>query len=600
MPTKFRSVLSLFMWALALALPSVADEVLSATAVHDGSTQPPGFLITVDVQSSRTEAMLIEVYPFEILEKTDDMRLVYIGATPATGDSTGGGSPFRTLVETIEGKIVGSVVVPYASLPLPVGVHELGFHVICQRDGEVVCVGATQSTSINIGDETRTSIATTVNVPVHVEVERQGTAITVQGRTVRSEPWTSKERISEEKLEQREQITEIKGGFYRTDTYFMVKSSEDGDSLDVATTPLRNQAIFPSDESVSVKDRTIYFATTRRIADLSDTSLGRYGNDYAPGLRRGKCLVNIPLHRVRGRLPQARSLSVFDPHEHFRVVTTTPMADIEQFYADLANTLRSDADTSCDDILLSIHGFNNSMEFAVLRLAQISLDMGFPGAKVLFCWPSNGKIRMYKEDKRAAIDSAPALASLLEEMAQQLKLNSIPPSGAKQPRIHIIAHSMGCEVLLKSMKYVTSLPEGRNVKKAIGKVILAAPDAALSEFLDHIYQLAERSENVTMYVCREDKALLASAILGGEPRIGSGTDHWPFFVIRSGGDYGLDNIRAENASTSFLGHDYFSSQNAVLIDMRCSIVESLRAFERSRLGILEEVRTGNRSTWFFP
>jgi esterase/lipase superfamily enzyme len=65
------------------------------------------------------------------------------------------------------------------------------------------------------------------------------------------------------------------------------------------------------------------------------------------------------------------------------------------------------------DILIYIHGFNTTFDFAVLRLAQVVHDIQFSGVPVAFSWPSHGSTWSYDADEANALRSVEALAETL-------------------------------------------------------------------------------------------------------------------------------------------------------------------------------------------
>ena len=58
------------------------------------------------------------------------------------------------------------------------------------------------------------------------------------------------------------------------------------------------------------------------------------------------------------------------------------------------------------DILLYIHGIDNTVEDALLRASRIACDIGFAGRLAIFSWPSLGNFRYYIKDSIHQLDPA--------------------------------------------------------------------------------------------------------------------------------------------------------------------------------------------------
>ncbi|NKF34100.1 alpha/beta hydrolase, partial [Pseudomonas sp. BGM005] len=67
--------------------------------------------------------------------------------------------------------------------------------------------------------------------------------------------------------------------------------------------------------------------------------------------------------------------------------------------------------------LVFIHGFNNTYEDSVFRLAQIVHDSKMQATPVLFTWPSRAEITAYQYDKESTNYSRTALEQALRTLA---------------------------------------------------------------------------------------------------------------------------------------------------------------------------------------
>ncbi|MDL2410981.1 alpha/beta fold hydrolase, partial [Rhizobium calliandrae] len=84
-------------------------------------------------------------------------------------------------------------------------------------------------------------------------------------------------------------------------------------------------------------------------------------------------------------------------------------------------------------VLIFVHGFNNTYADAVFRFAQIVHDSGTDAAPILFTWPSRGRVFDYLYDKESANYSRRALEDLILQAAKSPDVDDVT----------ILAHSMG-------------------------------------------------------------------------------------------------------------------------------------------------------------
>ncbi|MEI8347303.1 MAG: alpha/beta hydrolase, partial [Pseudomonadota bacterium] len=148
------------------------------------------------------------------------------------------------------------------------------------------------------------------------------------------------------------------------------------------------------------------------------------------------------------------------------------------------------------------------------------------------------------------------------------------------------AHSMGNRVLLRTLHELGSVIKEN--EKPFGHIVLAAPDVGLDKFVAWIPNAITFADSVNLYFCSEDKALTLSQTLHMDRRAGQA----PIFLK------GLENIDAERANTSFLGHDYFVSRSELLIDLELMLINNVPPANRSTI---RQVKTEDGFYyWRFP
>lgn len=214
--------------------------------------------------------------------------------------------------------------------------------------------------------------------------------------------------------------------------------------------------------------------------------------------------------------------------------------------------------------LIYIHGYNVTFEEAVIRAAQIGVDLKVEGITAVYSWPSKGSLLGYAADE-ATVESCEHFAKeFLELVALQ--------SGAEE--VDVIAHSMGNRALLRAVGALA--PAMKRAGKKFGQIFLAAPDVDVDTFSQLASIYTSISTRTTLYVSSGDLALKASAFLhGGYSRAGF---YPPITTLP-----GIDTVQVSNVDLTLLGHGYFSTLEPVLHDMFDLMRANLAPSQRLRL-----------------
>ncbi|MDM9628415.1 alpha/beta hydrolase [Rhizobium sp. S152] len=160
--------------------------------------------------------------------------------------------------------------------------------------------------------------------------------------------------------------------------------------------------------------------------------------------------------------------------------------------------------------LVFIHGFNNTYEDSVFRLAQIVHDSGMQATPMLFTWPSRARVTAYEYDKESTNYSRTALEQALRALADDPDVKEIT----------ILAHSMGTWLAMESLRQM-GIRDG-HVNPKIRNVILASPDIDIQVFAKQFAEMGKPTPKFTIFVSQDDRALAASSFLTGRiSRLGS-------------------------------------------------------------------------------
>ena len=546
---------------LVAVTPSVvwAASIVKLDLLPDDSVDPPGDRLTVDVfVYPKEESIQIEVRAF-LVDPKDGARTFPVKSKNAERRDEQGNFLLVKSFEPAKDRsvIAEAVTIPYADLSVPLGDHLFGYDVRALHQGIVTSVRGTRLTRLRITENPRAEERTITRTVYKMEAEeRVVTALIV--RNGETEEVSVTETVMRPVPEEHMSTVHINvpGGFQRSELGIPVANIED--PVESQLNELRHRPWVP------LKKRAIHFATNRNIADPEARSAKRFGDKVSSDLTYGTTLVNIPVEQhERGDLERPRWWQRNDPNRFFLIDTLSTLQR-EQFLDIVGKPLAEQK----RDVLLFVHGFNNTFEFVSLRMAQLVHDIRFRGTPVVFSWPSEGKgnLLAYQRDEQKAAASHDALAEVLISLVQSTHV-----AGENPGKIHLIAHSMGNRVLAHALMVVRQqLQPG---VKPFGHVILAAPDIDARTFVALYPAIEKTSDSVSLYFCSEDSALKVARIIHQDIRVGQR----PLFM------QALINIDADNANTSILGHDYFVSRSELLIDLELLIRRSLPPSQRPTL-----------------
>jgi len=196
------------------------------------------------------------------------------------------------------------------------------------------------------------------------------------------------------------------------------------------------------------------------------------------------------------------------------------------------------------DVLVYVHGFNETFDSATTSYAKLVSGIGFTGAPVLFTWPSRASLLDYGTDRESAMWSRDALEDMLTSLAADPRVG----------RIHILAHSMGGLVTLEALRSIADRSGGLLAGR-FGAIVLANPDVDIDLFKRQTKRLAPLVPKMTVIVSGKDRALeISSKLAGGVPRVGA--------ADRAALDQtGVKVVDATDFGSGFFNHDIFMSRD---------------------------------------
>ncbi len=346
----------------------------------------------------------------------------------------------------------------------------------------------------------------------------------------------------------------------------------------------------------------------RMVPDITWESLVRQSQ-----LRDRTVAVDLELGPVKslGEFPR-------EPYQVTRVASGDAFRDSAQMEQHEAakQQLRSEvqrrlAESPRKEVLLYVHGFNETFASAAFTTAELCHFLGREQICAFFTWPSSSTgnfLTSYTSTTESATYSVDHLKKAIRMIAQTPGVE----------RIQILAHSRGTALTLDAVQqlFLEAIAAGRDPVDVykIDNVVLLSPDVDVDIAAQKITSWVSDpdlvsvwptgrlprsiSGRLSIYSSPTDRALLVSRILfRSRYRVGSLTakDVKPWaqeYLSRAGK---VDLITYEGKRTDLFGHSYFTSNPEVSSDLIQMIRYGTRLGEPGR----ELIKTGP-VTWEFP
>ena len=303
----------------------------------------------------------------------------------------------------------------------------------------------------------------------------------------------------------------------------------------------------------------LYIASTRvieRLPEPSASQLELISTDHrSQDLSFGAAVVHVPPGHIGGEVERPFCICFFgvtfyrqteDEKKHFTLRSTRWLTQ-DAFIGEMKSSALFGAGSK--QALIFVHGYHNTMEDGLYRLAQIVVDTKFSGKPILFSWPSRGALLSYAYDRDSATASIPGLRQLIKLLQDNTDISEI----------HVIAHSMGNQIV------VQGLGDAQLNQKALGQLVLAAPDVD-----DDVFKQYEPNirgfHTITLYASAADKALQLSHTIAEAPRAGDAFRQTPPYPLVLPN---MDTIDVTALGDTWFGldHDTFASSPTAMGDI---------------------------------
>ncbi len=263
----------------------------------------------------------------------------------------------------------------------------------------------------------------------------------------------------------------------------------------------------PAASVANITRHRIFMISTRQASEAAGAF---FGPDRATDLGLASVDVTVPPVHVLGQLERPTRLPP-DPRTEFTVIDPAIYATDAAFVAEVNRELAARPRGS-RDLLLFVHGYNNTTTDAILRLSQFVEDTSFDGVPILFTWASAARAPRYVYDLNSALVARVELKDMANILAQ-----------TNADSVSLFAHSMGAFLTMEGL--VDAQQSGRLQARGglIDDIVLASPDIDIDLFRTQISLLPPViRQRIFLLVSEDDAALRFSRRLaGGVPRVGA-------------------------------------------------------------------------------
>ena len=391
-----------------------------------------------------------------------------------------------------------------------------------------------------------------------------------------------------------------------------------------------------SQESRQSPDLDLLFITDRAPETESESTLP-YGEERARHIAFGSARVRVEpaldwetLHEqsrladrtreVNLELDQVQELGVFpeEPYQISRGADGTALRDPAELarHAEARGRLQGEiqrrlAQAPKREVLLYVHGFNETFASAVYTAAELCHFLGREHVCGLFTWPasSTGSFLIAYTTTTESADYA------VEHLKKTIRMIATTPG---VEGLHILAHSRGTALVVKAVSALgtEAIAAGREPADVykIANLVLLSPDIDVDVAAQEITGFLSDPDlitvwpearlprilkgRLTIYGSPEDRALAVSQWLFrsrhrvGQLRPEDVPDRSQRFFEIAGR---TDMISYEGKRTDLFGHSYFTSNPEVSSDLIQLIRYGKQLGEPGR----QLIKTG-RVTWKFP
>lgn len=275
-----------------------------------------------------------------------------------------------------------------------------------------------------------------------------------------------------------------------------------------------------------------------------------------------KYTVRIPSEHEPGNLRLA--VGQPDPRRDFLYSERLAYGGSDQFYEAIRRRL-STLQKDDREIVLYVHGFNNSFSEGVAQMAQMDHDLSLSGVGVHFSWPSAASPLGYAYDRDSVLFSRDALEEVLRRLAK-----------VSSGRVIVVAHSIGSQLAMETLRQIEIGRAGWSRRNLRG-VVLISPDIDVDVFRQQASRIGKLPRPFVVFTSERDRVLgLSARVTGEKNRLGTVTNSAPLSDLE---------ITLINITDFSEGAGHFTlARSPALLQILGQMTDLDEAFHRDRSG----------------
>ncbi len=263
----------------------------------------------------------------------------------------------------------------------------------------------------------------------------------------------------------------------------------------MACTPRPALRPFPANAE-PVKLESVFVSTTRALGD--DRQFGN-ARVLSPAYLRYD--FSVPPNREAATLAEVERVT--DPATEFLVTGAVRYASADIFRSEIREAMLQRPPKE-REALIYVHGYNNTFDQGVLRVAQLADDFKLGSLALHYSWPSSGSALGYEYDKDSMLYARDGLEDLIRTVA-----------AAGASRILLVGHSMGAQLIVEALRQIDIAEPGAS-RRMIDGVVLVSPDIDDEVFRAQVARITPLPQPFIIFISRRDRALQLSALLTGQ------------------------------------------------------------------------------------
>jgi len=260
-------------------------------------------------------------------------------------------------------------------------------------------------------------------------------------------------------------------------------------------TPRGEISLLPEAASIG-QLRNIFIGTTREL-----NTAGRF---------TGKRSADVSYHRYQISVPPLHKTGQIDwpagkpnPEKSFYTTKINHYPSGGSFVSELSKSLKQ-RPRNKREVVIFIHGYNNTFAEGLYRFAQLSNDLELPNPTVHYSWPSAGNALGYGYDRDSLLFARDGLEKLI---------SNVKAAGAS--KVLLVGHSLGSLLTMETLRQMAiSNPTG--FSRNISGVILISPDIDIDLFHQQAKRIGKLPQPFVIFKSTKDRALQLSARLSGK------------------------------------------------------------------------------------